>query len=219
MRDACHRWVFKVLSYETIRSLKTPAFIAILYSIGTTLDGSFSRKRHTTAFIVQFPLGETHCLYVSDAQRADFSNRVFQYKPGILSCLNSSPVNEVVKHRMKNSFFSNTWFKCVLCITLITNCFFHIVPWNERFLNSTLCSLACVIFFFPQLLHVDVSILDAASPRLDSALKVCFAPASTEHLLVATSANKIVWLSTKTGHLLREVTLTDLVPLVENFQG
>ncbi|XP_075890586.1 WD repeat-containing protein 90 [Nelusetta ayraudi] len=57
-----------------------------------------------------------------------------------------------------------------------------------------------------ELLHVDVSILDAASPRLDSALKVCFAPAFTEYLLVATSANKIVWLSTKTGHLLREVS-------------
>lgn len=58
-----------------------------------------------------------------------------------------------------------------------------------------------------QLLHVDVSILDVESPRLDSALKVCFSPASTEHLLVATSANKILWVSTKTGRLLREVTL------------
>lgn len=70
-----------------------------------------------------------------------------------------------------------------------------------------------------QLLHVDVSILEAASRRLDSALKVCFSPASTEHLLVATSANKIVWLSAKTGHLLREVTLMGLVPQVEYFQG
>ncbi|XP_029702490.1 WD repeat-containing protein 90 isoform X2 [Takifugu rubripes] len=56
-----------------------------------------------------------------------------------------------------------------------------------------------------ELLHVDVSILDVHSPHLDSALKVCFSPASTEHLLVATSANKILWLSTKTGRLLREV--------------
>ncbi|XP_041818547.1 WD repeat-containing protein 90 [Chelmon rostratus] len=57
-----------------------------------------------------------------------------------------------------------------------------------------------------ELLHVDVSILDMDSPRLDSALKVCFSPASTEHLLVATSANKILWVSTKTGRLLRELS-------------
>ncbi|XP_072229948.1 WD repeat-containing protein 90 [Leuresthes tenuis] len=57
-----------------------------------------------------------------------------------------------------------------------------------------------------ELLHVDVSILDVESPQLDSALKVCFAPATTEHLLIATSANKILWLSTKTGRLLREVS-------------
>ncbi|XP_073345853.1 WD repeat-containing protein 90 [Pagrus major] len=57
-----------------------------------------------------------------------------------------------------------------------------------------------------ELLHVDVSILDVESPRLDSALKVCFSPATTEHLLVATTANKILWVSTKTGRLLREVS-------------
>ncbi|XP_022046552.2 WD repeat-containing protein 90 isoform X1 [Acanthochromis polyacanthus] len=57
-----------------------------------------------------------------------------------------------------------------------------------------------------ELLHVDVSILDVESSRLDSALKVCFSPASTEHLLVTTSANKILWVSTKTGRLLREVS-------------
>ncbi|XP_040924451.1 WD repeat-containing protein 90 [Betta splendens] len=57
-----------------------------------------------------------------------------------------------------------------------------------------------------ELLRVDVSILDVESPRLDSALKVCFSPASAEHLLVATSANKILWISTKTGRLLREVS-------------
>ncbi|XP_040923164.1 WD repeat-containing protein 90 [Toxotes jaculatrix] len=57
-----------------------------------------------------------------------------------------------------------------------------------------------------ELLHVDVSILDVESPRLDSALKVCFAPASTEHLLVATSANKILWVGAKTGRLLREMS-------------
>lgn len=55
------------------------------------------------------------------------------------------------------------------------------------------------------MLHVDVSILDVESPRLDSALKVCFSPATTEHMLVATSANKILWVSMKTGRLLREV--------------
>uniref|UniRef100_A0A7N8XKJ2 WD repeat domain 90 n=1 Tax=Mastacembelus armatus TaxID=205130 RepID=A0A7N8XKJ2_9TELE len=57
-----------------------------------------------------------------------------------------------------------------------------------------------------ELLHVDVSILDVESPYLDSALKVCFSPSSTEHLLVATSTNKILWVSTKTGRLLREVS-------------
>ncbi|XP_069547580.1 WD repeat-containing protein 90 [Brachyistius frenatus] len=57
-----------------------------------------------------------------------------------------------------------------------------------------------------ELLRVDVSILDVESPRLDSALKVCFSTASTEHLLVATSANKILWVSTKTGRLLRELS-------------
>ncbi|XP_068614509.1 WD repeat-containing protein 90-like [Brachionichthys hirsutus] len=57
-----------------------------------------------------------------------------------------------------------------------------------------------------ELLHVDVSILDVESPQLDSALKVCFSAASTEQLLVATSANKILWLSTQTGRLLREVS-------------
>uniref|UniRef100_A0A8C6KYC9 WD repeat domain 90 n=1 Tax=Nothobranchius furzeri TaxID=105023 RepID=A0A8C6KYC9_NOTFU len=58
-----------------------------------------------------------------------------------------------------------------------------------------------------ELLHVDVSILDAESSQLDSALKVCFSPVFTEHLLIATSANKVLWVSTKTGRLLREVTV------------
>ncbi|XP_032430829.1 WD repeat-containing protein 90 isoform X2 [Xiphophorus hellerii] len=57
-----------------------------------------------------------------------------------------------------------------------------------------------------ELLHVDVSVLDVESPELDSALKVRFSPASAEHLLVATSANKILWISTKTGRLLRQVS-------------
>lgn len=54
------------------------------------------------------------------------------------------------------------------------------------------------------------------SPHLDSALKVCFAPASTEHLLVATSTNKILWLSTKTGCLLREVLISNMIFLLSN---
>uniref|UniRef100_A0A667XFV9 WD repeat-containing protein 90 n=2 Tax=Myripristis murdjan TaxID=586833 RepID=A0A667XFV9_9TELE len=57
-----------------------------------------------------------------------------------------------------------------------------------------------------ELLRVDVSILDLDTTSLDSALKVCFSPASTAHLLVATSANKILWVSTKTGRLLRQVS-------------
>uniref|UniRef100_A0A8C8EM98 WD repeat-containing protein 90 n=1 Tax=Oncorhynchus tshawytscha TaxID=74940 RepID=A0A8C8EM98_ONCTS len=57
-----------------------------------------------------------------------------------------------------------------------------------------------------ELLRVDVSILDVESTTLDSALKVCFSPASTGHLLVTTSANKILWISANTGRLLREVS-------------
>uniref|UniRef100_A0A4W5QM74 WD repeat-containing protein 90 n=1 Tax=Hucho hucho TaxID=62062 RepID=A0A4W5QM74_9TELE len=56
------------------------------------------------------------------------------------------------------------------------------------------------------LLRVDVSILDVESTSLDSARKVCFSPASTGHLLVTTSANKILWISANTGRLLREVS-------------
>uniref|UniRef100_A0A673Z2F4 WD repeat-containing protein 90 n=1 Tax=Salmo trutta TaxID=8032 RepID=A0A673Z2F4_SALTR len=57
-----------------------------------------------------------------------------------------------------------------------------------------------------ELLRVDVSILDVESTSLDSALKVCFSPASIGHLLVTTSANKILWISANTGRLLREVS-------------
>ncbi|XP_041672355.1 WD repeat-containing protein 90 isoform X2 [Cheilinus undulatus] len=57
-----------------------------------------------------------------------------------------------------------------------------------------------------ELLHIDVSILDVDSPHVDSALKVCFSPASTEHLLVAISSNKILWINSKTGRLLRQVS-------------
>ncbi|KAI1896220.1 hypothetical protein AGOR_G00092560 [Albula goreensis] len=57
-----------------------------------------------------------------------------------------------------------------------------------------------------ELLRVDVSVLDVESTSLDSAVKVCFSPVSTGHLLVATSANKILWLYARTGRLLREVS-------------
>ncbi|XP_076826631.1 WD repeat-containing protein 90 [Brachyhypopomus gauderio] len=55
-----------------------------------------------------------------------------------------------------------------------------------------------------ELLRVDVSVLDVESATLDSALRVCFSPSS--HLLVATSANKILWINSRTGRLLREVS-------------
>lgn len=85
--------------------------------------------------------------------------------------------------------------------------------------RSALCfsdQLRCVSSFTPatfvQLLHVDVSILDVDSPRLDSALKVCFSSASTQHLLIATSANKVLWVCAHTGRLLRQVRLPDQRP-------
>ncbi|XP_065114825.1 WD repeat-containing protein 90 [Paramisgurnus dabryanus] len=56
-----------------------------------------------------------------------------------------------------------------------------------------------------ELLRVDVSILDVESTTLDSALNVCFSPTSLSHLLIATSANKIIWINTQTGQLLRQV--------------
>lgn len=56
-----------------------------------------------------------------------------------------------------------------------------------------------------QLLRVDVSVLDVESTALDSALKVCFSPSSLTHLLITTSANKILWIDSNTGRLLREV--------------
>lgn len=57
-----------------------------------------------------------------------------------------------------------------------------------------------------ELLRVDVSILDVESSTLDSALNVCFSPTSLSHLLVTTSANKILWIDTHTGQLLRQVS-------------
>lgn len=118
---------------------------------------------------------------------------------------------------MARDFF-NRWLKHILCT--IPNLEFVLSHKMADSLFQPSCPLPCgMCFFSPQLLHVDMSILDSASSQIDSALKVHFSPASTEHLLVATSANKIVWLSTKTGHVLREVTPKDLVPLMEKVQG
>ncbi|XP_031416845.1 WD repeat-containing protein 90 isoform X2 [Clupea harengus] len=56
-----------------------------------------------------------------------------------------------------------------------------------------------------EVLRVDVSILDLDSPKLDSALKVCFSPSTPGHLLISTSANKILYVHMHTGKLQREV--------------
>ncbi|XP_026880574.2 WD repeat-containing protein 90 isoform X2 [Electrophorus electricus] len=55
-----------------------------------------------------------------------------------------------------------------------------------------------------ELLRIDVSVLDVESTTLDSALRVCFSPSA--QLLVTTSANKILWINSSTGRLLREVS-------------
>uniref|UniRef100_A0A673Z2W4 WD repeat-containing protein 90 n=1 Tax=Salmo trutta TaxID=8032 RepID=A0A673Z2W4_SALTR len=70
-----------------------------------------------------------------------------------------------------------------------------------------------------ELLRVDVSILDVESTSLDSALKVCFSPASIGHLLVTTSANKILWISANTGRLLREVVVLICMPSLLSEDG
>ncbi|XP_034049136.1 WD repeat-containing protein 90 [Thalassophryne amazonica] len=57
-----------------------------------------------------------------------------------------------------------------------------------------------------ELLHVDISILDVKSTQLDTVVKVCFSPAFSDHLLVATSADKILWISSKTGRLFHKVS-------------
>ncbi|XP_053550193.1 WD repeat-containing protein 90 [Bombina bombina] len=57
-----------------------------------------------------------------------------------------------------------------------------------------------------ELLRVDVSILDLESTSLDSALSLAFSPLHPYHLLVTTSGNKILWLDTKTGRLVKEMT-------------
>ncbi|KAM9816951.1 WD repeat-containing protein 90 [Neosynchiropus ocellatus] len=57
-----------------------------------------------------------------------------------------------------------------------------------------------------ELHQIQVSSLDAHSSELDSALKLCFSPASAEHLLIATSANSVLWVSTKTARVLRKIS-------------
>uniref|UniRef100_S4RVZ0 WD repeat domain 90 n=1 Tax=Petromyzon marinus TaxID=7757 RepID=S4RVZ0_PETMA len=54
-----------------------------------------------------------------------------------------------------------------------------------------------------ELLRVDVSIVDASSPTLDQAERVCFGPAG--QLLVATASGKVLWFDARTGRLLKEV--------------
>lgn len=58
----------------------------------------------------------------------------------------------------------------------------------------------------PQLLRIDVSALDLASSRLDSAVAVCFGPGPPGHLLVSTSSNMVMVLDTTSGHVVREVS-------------
>ncbi|XP_016076183.1 PREDICTED: WD repeat-containing protein 90 [Miniopterus natalensis] len=55
------------------------------------------------------------------------------------------------------------------------------------------------------LLRIDVSALDLASSRLDSAVAVCFGPAPPSHLLVSTSSNKVVVLDATSGRMVREL--------------
>lgn len=57
----------------------------------------------------------------------------------------------------------------------------------------------------PQLLRVDVSTLDMASSRLDSAVAICFGPAPPSHLLVSMSS-KVVVLDSISGHIVRKVS-------------
>uniref|UniRef100_A0A4W3J426 WD repeat domain 90 n=1 Tax=Callorhinchus milii TaxID=7868 RepID=A0A4W3J426_CALMI len=56
-----------------------------------------------------------------------------------------------------------------------------------------------------EVMRVDVSILDLETSTLDTALKVCYAPATINQLLVTTSSNKILWLNPRTGRLIRQV--------------
>nr|XP_019611822.1 PREDICTED: WD repeat-containing protein 90 isoform X4 [Rhinolophus sinicus] len=55
------------------------------------------------------------------------------------------------------------------------------------------------------LLRVDVSTLDLASSRLDSAVAICFGPAPPSHLLVSTSS-RVVVLDSTSGRMVRELS-------------
>ncbi|XP_047637035.1 WD repeat-containing protein 90 isoform X8 [Phacochoerus africanus] len=57
-----------------------------------------------------------------------------------------------------------------------------------------------------ELLRVDVSTLDPAGGRLDSAVAVCFGPASPGHLLVSTSSNTVAVLDSTSGRVVRELS-------------
>ncbi|XP_062955596.1 WD repeat-containing protein 90 isoform X1 [Cynocephalus volans] len=57
-----------------------------------------------------------------------------------------------------------------------------------------------------ELLRVDISTPDLASSRLDSAVAVCFSPATLGHLLVSTSSNKVVVLDATSGCTVRELS-------------
>ncbi|KAB0401628.1 hypothetical protein E2I00_007286, partial [Balaenoptera physalus] len=58
----------------------------------------------------------------------------------------------------------------------------------------------------PQLLRVDISTLDLAGSRLDSAVAICFGPAPPGHLLVSTSSNMVAVLDATSGRLVRELS-------------
>ncbi|MBW00007.1 WD repeat-containing protein 90, partial [Eschrichtius robustus] len=57
-----------------------------------------------------------------------------------------------------------------------------------------------------ELLRVDISTLDLAGSRLDSAVAVCFGPAPPGHLLVSTSSNMVAVLDATSGRLVRELS-------------
>uniref|UniRef100_A0A8W4FF08 WD repeat-containing protein 90 n=1 Tax=Sus scrofa TaxID=9823 RepID=A0A8W4FF08_PIG len=57
-----------------------------------------------------------------------------------------------------------------------------------------------------ELLRVDVSTLDPAGGRLDSAMAVCFGPAPPAHLLVSTFSNTVAVLDATSGRVVREVS-------------
>nr|XP_051698148.1 WD repeat-containing protein 90 isoform X5 [Oryctolagus cuniculus] len=56
-----------------------------------------------------------------------------------------------------------------------------------------------------KLLRVDVSALDPAGSRLDSAVAVCFGPVPSGHLLVSTSSSKVIVLDARSGRTLRKL--------------